>query len=114
MKKKCFLYILCFVLLFNPLSHAEDALDKLGRGLTNVFTGWIDIFTTMGDKWDRDQNVPAVLSSLPKALAKAYTRTAAGVYETVTFPHKNTNRVIIPDLPRIPLKGRPEGVRMKD
>ena len=114
MKKKYFLCILCFVLFFDTVSYGEDALDKLGRGMTNLLTGWIDLFTTMGNKWDEDQNVPAVLSNIPKGLAKAYTRTAAGAYETITFPHKNTNRIIIPDLPKIPLVSDPEGVRMAD
>ncbi len=65
---------------------AQDPLKKLGRGISNLCLGWIEIFTTIEDTGKSDGIVGAVTYGVLKGLAKGIQRTFVGAYETITFP----------------------------
>lgn len=63
-----------------------DAGRKLGRGLSNVAFGWVDILRGVENSAQDDNIVSAVTVGPVTGLGNAVGRTLAGVYETVTFP----------------------------
>ena len=65
---------------------AQDPVHKLGCGLTNVFTGWIEVpkQTYLGTR--QDNPIIGVSGGLFKGLANTVLRAAIGLYDVVTFP----------------------------
>jgi putative exosortase-associated protein (TIGR04073 family) len=59
---------------------------KLGRGLTNVFTGVVEIPKNISREWRKSDPVTGVIVGGVVGCGWAAGRTAVGVYETVTFP----------------------------
>ena len=80
--------IVCVIIIslcFTSISYA-GAFKKLGRGLANTCTGWIEIFATIEEKFEEEEYMIAVFYGFPEGLVRALARTAIGIYETVTFP----------------------------
>ena len=61
------------------------AVAKLGRGLSNVLCGWLEIPSTMEQQYRTSDTATSMLASPFIGLLKGIGRTAVGVYETVTF-----------------------------
>jgi len=79
------LLILTVVIGFSSFAYAENALVKLGRGLINTATGWLEIpqkiYTT-----SKNENVfVGATVGTAKGVGWSIIRTAAGIYEVVTF-----------------------------
>lgn len=67
-------------------STSNNAGGKLRRGLANFATGWVEIPIAM-DKAIKESNpVFGVLVGMVKGTVKGVARTAAGAFDTVTFP----------------------------
>lgn len=59
---------------------------KMGRGIVNVLTGWVEIPKNIAKQWrETDPFTGFVLGTL-KGIGWGFGRTIAGVYEVVTFP----------------------------
>lgn len=89
MRKVLTVTVACFLLLnlvWTSNCLAQDPLKKLGRGVSNLALGWIEIFTTIEDTGKSDGIVGAATYGFLKGIAKAIQRTAVGVYETLSFP----------------------------
>ena len=89
--KKVFFLMLAFILMFSLLSPQafcgqDNPATKLGRGLANFFTGWLEIPAEIGRQLQKKGEVAAAFVGPVLGLCKAVGRTAVGVYETVTFP----------------------------
>jgi putative exosortase-associated protein (TIGR04073 family) len=67
-------------------AHAQDPVHKLGRGLTNVFTSWIEIPKQLYLGSRRDNAVTGTTAGLFKGLANTVLRAGVGIYDVVTFP----------------------------
>ena len=65
---------------------AQDPVHKLGSGLTNVFTGWIEVPKQAYLGARRDNPVIGMFGGLFKGLGNTVLRAAFGLYEVVTFP----------------------------
>ena len=65
---------------------AQDVGHKLGRGLVNVGTGWIELPKGIRDGSQDENPLVGVTSGLFKGLGLAVLRTGVGVLEVVTFP----------------------------
>ena len=66
--------------------YSENALRKLGRGIANIITGWVEIPKNVYDT-TQDENIFMGLTiGLAKGLGMSVIRTGAGIYDTVTFP----------------------------
>ena len=66
--------------------YAQDPFTKLGRGVANVLTGWVEIpknvYTT-----SRDENAfTGMTLGLAKGIGLTIVRTGAGLFEAATFP----------------------------
>lgn len=65
----------------------EKRIEKLGRGLSNIFFGWTEIPVTWHMKMKQGKPLTYLLSTAPvMGGVRAFMRTGIGVYETFTFP----------------------------
>ena len=80
--------IIFFVAGSFGLAEAQEAnaIDKLGRGISNVATGWLEIPIEMGNQLETKGDIAAFFSGPLMGVTKAIGRTLAGVYEIATFP----------------------------
>jgi putative exosortase-associated protein (TIGR04073 family) len=66
--------------------YAQDATKKLGRGLVNILTGWIELPKNIYKTSVESNPFSGITVGLAKGLGMTVVRTGAGVYETATFP----------------------------
>ncbi len=64
----------------------RKAMEKLGRGLINLITGWVEVPKRMDETNKRSSLGPALTIGLLRGLGHGFVRTTAGAYEIVTFP----------------------------
>lgn len=65
---------------------AGGAATKLGRSLVNIVSGWVEIPKRMYET-SQDQGTAAGLTwGLVRGVTYGFVRTAAGLYELLTFP----------------------------
>ena len=86
--KKVMVFILMFLILSGICSrpaYAGDPIRKFGRGITNILTGWIEIFKEIGLQVENSGDMAGIIVGPFKGMAKAVGRTAAGMYDVVTF-----------------------------
>ncbi|MFC1630979.1 exosortase system-associated protein, TIGR04073 family [Candidatus Omnitrophota bacterium] len=77
--------MLAIVLLAVAPCFAENALDKLGRGLINGATGWVE-YPKQIVEVSKEHNVAVGLSyGQVKGVAMALQRTGLGSYDTGSF-----------------------------
>jgi len=67
-------------------SYAQDAWKKLGRGIVNTFTGWLEIPKGIVDESKANNVFTGLTVGTIKGLGLGLVRTGAGIYETLTFP----------------------------
>ncbi len=67
-------------------SYAQGALNKLGRGIVNTFTGWLEIPKGVVDESKANNVFTGLTVGTIKGLGLGLVRTGAGIYETLTFP----------------------------
>ncbi|MDX1973709.1 MAG: exosortase system-associated protein, TIGR04073 family [Candidatus Sumerlaeia bacterium] len=59
---------------------------KLGRGVSNVLLGWVEIPKTIAKEWRRTEPFTGTIMGTIKGLGFAVMRTFAGFYEIISFP----------------------------
>ncbi len=65
---------------------AQDPFTKLGRGVANTLTGWVELPKNIY-KTSVDENAFAGITlGLAKGAGMTIVRTGAGIYEIATFP----------------------------
>lgn len=67
-------------------SGTHTAFNKLTRGLINVITGWVEIPKKLQETTENSGAATGFTWGLMRGLGHSFIRTAAGVYEVVTFP----------------------------
>lgn len=83
------LFVCCVVVSMIGMStqcYAQDPLNKLGRGLANVLTGWVELPKNVYDTSVEENVLSGLTMGLAKGIGMTIVRTGAGVFETVTFP----------------------------
>jgi len=83
--------ILCIAILLalnivTSSCYAQDPAKKLGRGIANILTGWVELPKNIYDTSVEDNPLSGLTIGLAKGIGMTIVRTGAGVYETVTFP----------------------------
>ena len=95
--------LVLMILLAPPRWAYADAGTKLGRGLVNTGFGWFEIVNEIGNESDRHGPWIGFPSGLVRGTAFGIVRTAAGVYELVTFPFPNGKKgyqpLVLPESP---------------
>lgn len=87
-------WFFCAILLCPPLACASSersvkpggAATKLGRGVVNVVTGWVEIPKRIYETSAMQGNAAGWTWGVLRGLGHGFVRTAAGIYEVVTFP----------------------------
>ena len=75
-----------FLLSVATVCFASDPFTKLGRGVANTLTGWVELPKNIY-KTSVDENAFAgVTLGLAKGAGMTIVRTGAGIYEIATFP----------------------------
>ena len=82
---KLYAILLIILLAWADVSCAGGPSRKLGRGIANTFTGWIELFITPYENFEKRGNIAEGLCGIPAGIAKAGLRTIAGIYELISF-----------------------------
>ncbi|OGW76176.1 MAG: hypothetical protein A2Z72_00690 [Omnitrophica bacterium RBG_13_46_9] len=82
---KSFLLIISVSLCMASVSYASP-VQKLGRGLTNLSLGWMELFKAIERQSQKYDYIRGILYGVPEGLVKTAVRTGVGAYETLTFP----------------------------
>ena len=69
-----------------PCAWAQDPIHKMGRGVVNVLTSWIELPKQMHLGSQEDNPVVGVGMGLAKGVSLTVLRIGVGAYEAVTFP----------------------------
>lgn len=69
-----------------PAASADDPVHKLGRGLANVATGWIEIPKRVAAGRYEENPWTGIGGGLVKGATLTLLRLGLGVYEVLTFP----------------------------
>lgn len=69
-----------------PPVFSRNALGKLGRGVVNTITGWVEIPKRMHETSQQSGLGAGFTFGLIRGVGYGCVRTLAGVYEVVTFP----------------------------
>jgi len=88
MYKRIIIVILLSTMMFlslNQAAYAGNAARKLGRGVANIITGWLEIPAEVGRKTQKDGDLAGVLVAPFTGIVKAVGRMLGGVYDVVTF-----------------------------
>ncbi|MBF0253011.1 MAG: exosortase system-associated protein, TIGR04073 family [Candidatus Omnitrophica bacterium] len=72
---------------YKAIEEKADPMSKLGRGMSNASSGWMEVLYYMQKGADKS-GLFGVISSLPEGLMRSVQRTTAGVVEVATFPLK--------------------------
>ena len=60
--------------------------EKLGRGLANMATGFVEVPKNISREWRKSDPATGVIVGGVKGIGWGFTRFATGAYETFTFP----------------------------
>ena len=69
-----------------PKAWAQDPIHKMGRGLVNVLTGWLELPIHLNLGWQSHSPVTGAALGLITGAGRTVLRTGVGLYEVVTFP----------------------------
>lgn len=74
------------VIASSTVCFAQDPFTKLGRGVANTLTGWVELPKNIYNTSVEDNAFTGMTLGLAKGAGMSIVRTGAGIYEIVTFP----------------------------
>ena len=74
------------ILSIASASYAQDPAKKLGRGIANILTGWVEIPKNVYNTSIESNPLVGLTVGTAKGIGMSIVRTGAGVYELITFP----------------------------
>jgi putative exosortase-associated protein (TIGR04073 family) len=77
---------LAMLLAFATVCFAQDPFTKLGRGVANTLTGWVELPKNIYDTSVEQNAFSGMTLGLAKGAGMSLVRTGAGIYEIATFP----------------------------
>ncbi|MDP8298887.1 MAG: exosortase system-associated protein, TIGR04073 family [Candidatus Tantalella remota] len=80
------LIMITLVLAISAPGYADNAVDKLGRGLANVATSPLELIKGMDDAKKKDGYFAAFTTGILKGTVNIVKRASVGVFEVATFP----------------------------
>ena len=69
-----------------PASWAQDPIHKMGRGVVNVLTGWIEVPKQLHMGAQHENPVTGIGQGLFKGVSLTVLRFGTGIFEALTFP----------------------------
>jgi putative exosortase-associated protein (TIGR04073 family) len=80
------LFAVMAIMIVCATSYAQDPFTKLGRGVANTLTGWVELPKNVYATSVEDNAFTGMTLGLAKGAGMTLVRTGAGIYEIVTFP----------------------------
>lgn len=80
------IFVAMLTMFISGACFAQDAFTKLGRGIVNTLTGWVELPKNIYSTSVDDNPLAGVTLGLAKGAGMTLVRTGAGIYEIVTFP----------------------------
>ncbi len=80
------LSICVMVLSATAVCFAQDPFTKLGRGVANTLTGWVELPKNIYNTSVESNALAGVTLGVAKGAGMTIVRTGAGIYEIATFP----------------------------
>ena len=74
------------IFLAAPLAMAQDPIHKMGRGVVNVLTSWIEIPKQLHLGSQEDNPITGIAMGVGRGVGLTVLRIGVGAYEAVTFP----------------------------
>ena len=71
---------------FSEVARAQDPIHKMGRGVVNVLTGWIELPKQIHLGSQEQNMITGIGMGVLKGAGLTLLRGGIGVYEAVTFP----------------------------
>lgn len=78
--------LITLALTVSAVCFAQDPFTKLGRGVANTLTGWVELPKNIYHTSVEDNAFAGITLGLAKGAGMTIVRTGAGIYEIVTFP----------------------------
>lgn len=72
--------------VYRENSDISKMFTKMGRGIVNVLTGWIEIPKNVAREWRETDPFTGLILGTIKGIGWGFGRTISGVYEIITFP----------------------------
>ncbi len=85
-KHSAILLAIIMVLAATGAAFASDAFTKLGRGVANTLTGWVELPKNIYKTSVEENTFSGLTIGLARGAGMTIVRTGAGVYEIATFP----------------------------
>jgi putative exosortase-associated protein (TIGR04073 family) len=85
-KKPILALLILFLLTITTVCFAQDAFTKLGRGVANTLTGWVELPKNIYNTSVEENAFTGMTLGLAKGAGMTLVRTGAGIYEIATFP----------------------------
>src|SRR3954468_13981255 len=76
--------------IHDPPMNDQGPTRKLGRGLSNILFGAVEIIQTPAEINDREGNSAAASYGVVRGVGRFFFRFGMGVYEVATFPFPTT------------------------
>ena len=78
--------VVVLVLTVATVCFAQDPFTKLGRGVANTLTGWVELPKNIYKTSVEDNALAGLTLGLARGAGMTIVRTGAGIYEIATFP----------------------------
>jgi putative exosortase-associated protein (TIGR04073 family) len=72
--------------IYRQQSDANKMFHKLGRGVVNVLTCWVEVPRNIAIEWEKTDPATGLVLGTVKGAAWGFSRLATGVFEVFTFP----------------------------
>jgi putative exosortase-associated protein (TIGR04073 family) len=91
-------------------------LEKLGRGVGNVLTGWLEFPLNIQQRYSQQDTAASLCTGAAYGLIKGAARTFVGFYEAATFllPYPQDYAPILPTLDYFKREAKPRRPRTRD
>ncbi len=78
--------VLALLITVATACFAQDPFTKLGRGVANTLTGWVELPKNIYKTSVEDNAFAGITLGLARGAGMTIVRTGAGIYEIATFP----------------------------
>ena len=78
--------VAAIMIMTTTFCFAQDPFTKLGRGVANTLTGWVELPKNIYNTSVQDNAFAGMTLGVAKGAGMSLVRTGAGIYEIATFP----------------------------
>ncbi|MEW6170275.1 MAG: exosortase system-associated protein, TIGR04073 family [Candidatus Omnitrophota bacterium] len=86
MKKVILVALVAIFALSFTCAYAQSPIIKLGRGLTNTASGWLELVKQPYETTKAENLLAGLTVGILKGVGMGLVRTGVGIYELITFP----------------------------